>query len=317
MTPPVSNLSNPTENAYARLISALHHSDLEGSTILEIDILPSSHSPQLLYEHPALALPKGLLIQLYLTARKLLFSHLASPREETYDAALKATSIVLLWDPNHLTAANFRKRYIQSLSTTWAGNGYAEEDGRRLTDAVQRELRFLDSLLTSPLTKHAKASTLWGQRLWIVQNFWAQTLLEDSSSVEGDTPNKATIKRIMSQWDYELSIVMKAGERHPRNYYAWQYARQLLQLVDGELSPQMKGIRVESLGKAHQWCLMHPRDVSGWGFLVFLMASEETVDGDSDGKRIVRETREWVRKYEWEGESMEWFLKAVGQLQLG
>lgn len=61
---------------------------------------------------------------------------------------------------------------------------------------------------------------------------------------------------------------------------------------------------------------MHPRDVSGWGFLVFLMASEETVDGDSDGGRIVRETTEWVRKYEWEGESVEWFLKAVGQLQL-
>ena len=49
---------------------------------------------------------------------------------------------------------------------------------------------------------------------------------------------------------------------------------------------------------------------------MFLMASEETVDGDSDGKRIVRETTEWVRKYEWEGESVEWFLKAVGQLQL-
>lgn len=310
MTPPVSNLSNPAGHAYTQLTSALHPSNSEGSTILEIDILPSSHCPQLLYEHPALALPKALLVQLYLTARRLLFAHLASPREETYDAALQATSVVLLWDPNYLTAANFRKRHIQSLSTRWVENGYGERDGRRLRDAVQRELRFLDSLVTSPLNKHAKASTLWGQRLWIMQNFWAQVLLEDGCSVEGDTPKKAMIKRIMSHWDCELHVIMKAGERHPRNYYAWQYARQLFWL------PQMKEISVESFGQVHQWCLMHPRDVSGWGFLVFLMASEETVDGDSDGRRIARETTEWVRKYEWEGESVEWFLKAVGQLQL-
>ncbi len=33
-------------------------------------------------------------------------------------------------------------------------------------------------------------------------------------------------------------------------------------------------------------------------------------------QRVVRETREWVRKYEWKGESVEWFLKGVAQLGL-
>lgn len=36
--------------------------------------------------------------------------------------------------------------------------------------------------------------------------------------------------------------------------------------------------------------------------------------GEEEVKIVVRETREWVRKYEWKGESVEWFLKGVEQL---
>ena len=31
-------------------------------------------------------------------------------------------------------------------------------------------------------------------------------------------------------------------------------------------------------------------------------------------RRVVKETREWVGKYQWKGESVEWFLKGVAEL---
>lgn len=114
-------------------------------------------------------------------------------------------------------------------------------------------------------------------------------------------------------WERELEVVMKAGERHPRNYYAWGYARDLLRELAGE------GLARGVVGRVHRWCLQHPRDVSGWAFLEFLLRE---VDGEGDGRtgggeeatRVIWETKEFVRKYEWRGESIEWFLKSVQRL---
>jgi hypothetical protein len=346
MIPPVSD----NEDAYDKLITALQPQ--EGGTVLEIAILPSSHTREILYdkEHPALALPKSLLVQCYLIARKVFFGYLAAPEsgQETKDEALKASSVVLLWDPNHNTAANFRKTHILSLSTQCAENAYIsgrQDDGRKLRDAIQTELHLITSLQTSPLPKHPKSPTLWSHRCWLLQNFSHLCLplnLEDASAsiqenhvidVDGAKLGMGMGidgERVEKLWEYELGVVMRAGERHPRNYYAWGYARQLFQLVDGKIAEcgGEERARVEwmwleeGMGRVYAWCLMHPRDVSGWGFLVFLMqrVGEKASVGGSEGryevKRVVWETREWVRKYKWRGESVEWFLKAVDQLQL-
>ena len=70
---------------------------------------------------------------------------------------------------------------------------------------------------------------------------------------------------------------------------------------------------------------MHPRDISGWAFLVFWLGKmrEQVLqlrsrEGEVEGEvgRVVAETREWLRKYAWNGESVEWFLKAVNELGL-
>lgn len=111
---------------------------------------------------------------------------------------------------------------------------------------------------------------------------------------------------VESLWDRELEVVMKAGERHPRNYYAWGYARDLL----GELAEE--GLARGAVGRVHRWCLQHPRDVSGWAFLEFLLRE---IGDEGEVRRVVWETREFVRKYEWRGESIEWFLKAVQRLE--
>ena len=72
---------------------------------------------------------------------------------------------------------------------------------------------------------------------------------------------------------------------------------------------------VETVRQVHGWCLGHPRDVSGWSYLVFLM--ERGVEGWGQGfeeRKVKWEMEEWVRKYEWRGASVEWFLKAVRSL---
>ena len=246
--------------------------------------------------------------------------------------------MLLLWDPNHITAANVRKRWISDLAERENGasvgvgdeNGYGKEGVRA---AVERELRFLETLVTSPLKKHTKAPTLWAQRGWVVGTFWDEAVHHHDQEKE----EAGSVETVTRFWDEELGIVMRAGERHPRNYYAWQYARVLFWIVEGKIGVDgdgdgevevegRRGLLGETLGRVKGWCFLHPRDISGWGFLMFLI---QVVEGGGAGKnkvmgggdearrevqRVVRETREWVRKFEWKGESVEWFLKGVVQL---
>lgn len=155
----------------------------------------------------------------------------------------------------------------------------------------------------------------------------------------------------------ELAIVMKAGERHPRNYYAWNYARDIVRLgtptttstAGEEVSEGEEEKEWEScVAKVHKWCLSHPRDISGWSFLLFLLlrtqhhpssltpppptADEakrkggeeaEMMDSAAGGearkkgkkeatiREIFARTRDFVEKYGWEGESIEWFLGSI------
>lgn len=126
-------------------------------------------------------------------------------------------------------------------------------------------------------------------------------------------------------WDGELVIVMKAGERHPRNYYAWQYARQLFSYIRSQNPETCRKVLRDGIGLVHRWCLMHPRDVSGWAFLVFLLEQLRNHGCDQEGEReglndeirvSASKTRDFASKYEWKGESIEWFLKAMRALDI-
>ncbi|KAF6238158.1 hypothetical protein HO173_003792 [Letharia columbiana] len=318
--------SPPHDSVYAQLIAALHPSP---PVVLEVEILPSSFPPQLLHESAAVGVPKSLLVPLYLTARKTFFDHVSSRDSDSYPAALQATAVILLFDPNHLTAANFRKRHIQRFSGERSENDYNDRDLGNLADAVRHELNFLEILVTSPLSKHAKSSTLWAQRLWTGQNFFPLDLQEHAADEAIQV--MITGNGIKSFWDEELVIVMKAGERHPSNYYAWQYARQLFTSIRFEhpgFKDRRHGVRVllyDSIGLVHGWCLMHPRDISGWAFLVFLLEQLRDEGCDEGDKTKVSEdeilisaseTKEFAKKYEWKGESIEWFLKAMKTLDI-
>ncbi len=189
---------------------------------------------------------------------------------------------------------------------------------------MRHELRFLESLVTSPLSKHAKSSTLWAQRLWVVQNFVRVAVRAHAADGTVQMVNRR--HRMRGFWDGELAIVMKAGERHPRNYYAWQYARRLFPFVCSqpfdlvERKDWDREVLRDGLALLRGWCLMHPRDISGWAFLVFLLEQmrHEGYDNGNDNElgSSALETREFVRKYDWKGESIEWLLKAMATLNI-
>jgi hypothetical protein len=274
-------------------------------TILDLDILPSSYPPHIHLAPNALALPKPLLISLFVIARHIFFAHLAAPSEDSHDAALKATLVILFWEPNHATAANFRKRYLRGLLLRGSDDDDIGED--EIQDAVRRELCFTASLVTSPLIRHAKSSTLWSHRLWVLKTF----PISNTSPFHSSNAQSQPQIPLVGFWREELSIIMRAGERHPRNYYAWNYARQLF----ATLSEREEGSKAEmaraSVEVVKKWCLAHPRDVSGWAFLAFLLGRVDGV-GEKERGRVVQDTRAFVRKYKWRGESVEWFLKVVG-----
>lgn len=229
---------------------------------------------------------------------------------------------MLLWDPNHVTAINFRKRCLLSLR----GEG---GEGAGLEKAVRDEMWFLASLVTSPLVKHTKSSTLWGHRLWLLRVAHESVigvLRTRTRGEEGITEDRLLGKGggIERYWNRELEVVMKAGERHPRNYYAWLYARDLLRELVRAGSPKEDGKWRSSrlaggcLEKVYGWCLQHPRDISGWSFLRFLLRETtnngEVEEEDDQATKLVWRTREFVRKYSWRGESIEWFLNSMKEI---
>lgn len=362
---------------------------------LELDILPSSYPLEIHSAVPSVALPKPLLASLFLTARQVFLSHLSLQRKvrdqdegsnkdqsssktkatssnpPSYSAALDSTLVILFWDPNHLTAANFRKNHILSLRI---GPSPSPTNNSVLLEALTAELHYITSLLTSPLPKHTKSSTLWSHRLFLLRTFSAEivhVLFLKGTSTNTTRPSSVLPfighptnqlhSPIAALWGCELSIILTAGERHPRNYYAWNYARQLLAILScyddaacettkrapGAPGMEMRKCLVEnSVAEVQKWCFAHPRDISGWAFLSFLLREScydlttppppppltnfavaamdnglskgveraETVTANEDAaRRVVAETKEFVKKFGWKGASVEWFLKTMGE----
>ncbi len=195
------------------------------------------------------------------------------------------------------------------------GEGKPVRKGK-IQEAVEAELAWVETLVTSPLDgKQAKSSWVWAHRMWILQTF----PMAVCNGFPGEGLNGYTADDGIGAWvRKELQIVMMAGERHPRNYYAWNYARGVIRISMRTLSS--KGGE-ECARMIHQWCLMHPRDISGWAFLVFLLDQrdlatepDKSLNADEIVEDVFAKTIDFVRKFAWRGESVEWFLDAAKHL---
>ncbi|KAK0732595.1 hypothetical protein B0T21DRAFT_290917 [Apiosordaria backusii] len=224
---------------YEEVVQAL---SLPTEGLLEIEILKEFHFPEghnVLKDGHAIAVSKLGLVQAFLVAK----SRLEWWRMERFlrsdDEMFDVTFVILLFDPEHLTAANTRKVIVQEQLET------DKMDPRKI---LEREKRAVDSLLTSRLHRHTKSPVLWSHRRWVISQYATYHLPVD---VLGD------IK----------SAVCVAGERHPRNYYAWCHARFLVNndTINNNID------RGKLLEVVETWCALNHTDISGWSFLSFLL----------------------------------------------
>jgi hypothetical protein len=257
--------------------------------VVEIEILSPAIAPPdgiLMQDGLYLGVPKNILALAYMEARQRFFDNRQYEAKSTM--ALQATRNMLLFDPEHLTAANFRKLRLSRLE---AESGL--HSGTAYHKALRQELCFLNSILTSPLHRQSKSPTLWHHRFWMMDSLQAIELTNASEN------QRASFLRD------ELDAVFKSAEQHPQNYHAWQYARRLTNKIESPHLKQNLALRVKD------WCCRHPSDISGWSFLLYMMPRLESA---SLRKEVVRDVVHYAIRLRAEQESIWVFVRiTLGQ----
>ncbi|KAI8960508.1 protein prenylyltransferase [Daldinia sp. FL1419] len=256
--------------------------NLRENELLEIEFLGKSHPLQpgvnYLRDGTAVAIPKLRLAQAFFVARQLLQAYHRDSAVKSSEI-MAATAVLLLMDPEHLTAANTRKRLI----TSSLAAGEADEL------ALRREKQFVDSLLTSRLYRHAKSPTLWSHRRWLVHIFTTHNVVMDP---QHDIRN----------------IVMVAGTRHPRNYPAWNHAR----LLVGRDS----GLARSLVSDTKEFCLKNHTDISSWSFLVYTIGKIENEECRRKVySSIFAEVLDITGSLRWISESVWTFLRTIATIE--
>lgn len=320
--------------------------------VIDIEILPPGFGP-LLHDGTSIGITRKALTQAFVVARPKFFSPSAqkesldtkgkaseTERQAAEQEMLMATEIILLFDSEHLTACNWRKRRLVRLEKASSLAQYVK--------ALEAERIFTTCLLRSSLYRHAKSPTLWQHRHWVMGKLLGISIdplafMSSSPSRGGGSPlstsRKAVSKSLLHE---EVSVVLESGEQHPKNYYAFSYLRQFLVMLAchqaeytrhheyelpevhceaallytplTEFNPRiiqtLAGFVIE---QTHAWCLAHPRDISAWMFLMY--ALELTVD-DEVQQAIVDRTVRFAVDVGWDGESL-WIFVDLATAKLG
>lgn len=295
-------------------------------------------------EHPAVVIiTKTALVRAYIEARKVFFDDAPPDNDndddEQYtrkatkldpqpfvtnrhlhdDRRLLATEVMLLFDPEHLTACNFRKRKILEkrdhfiLSNTGPDgnkdNMFLKES--EYLDILQNELALSTTYLRSPLYPHAKSNTLWYHRVWLLRLFmqtyqWylgMQTLVYMASH-QVNHEHVSLQKSLSASLDYildfchsEASNVLSASEKHHKNYCAFNALRVFFEDLDIALQrryPHLEAktrARIRSLIasdislEVFEWCTQYPSDTSGWSYLFHSLS--QFVDDEQQRRHVI------------------------------
>ncbi|KFY37913.1 hypothetical protein V494_04590 [Pseudogymnoascus sp. VKM F-4513 (FW-928)] len=216
---------------------------------LDIQILPdasmllSSGLAEII--NNTLGVPKAVLAKAFIAARRIFFEHLDNLTENV-ELILDSTSVILLFDPEHITAANARKK----VCLAFRSRPHSEQ-----TQRLKDELWFNKFLVTSKLKRHNKSPTLWSHRKWLMKNFHTLEGLLGPKWVEFETEE----------------VVLISAEHHPKNYYAWDYMRWLIKSRPG-LDPRAHpAINRQLPLLMRSWCMHHTSDSSGWSFLAWML----------------------------------------------
>ncbi|KAI0205474.1 hypothetical protein F4808DRAFT_234376 [Astrocystis sublimbata] len=261
----------PVYEELSSLFANLPHSGL-----LEIEILGQSHQLEAgvnyLQDGNAIAIPKLRLVQAFFVARRILHAYLATAVEVVPESVTAATAILLLMDPEHLTAANTRKRALSTPSNMTQDN-------------LKKEKQFVDSLLTARLHRHTKSPTLWFHRRWVVTTC-------------------CTLGMVLNTRHDMQNVVMVAGARHPRNYVAWQHARFL---VDHD--PSLVAVVASDVT---EFCLRNHSDISGWAFLSDCISRIQDEESRKLAcTSVLHDVLSMAESFRWTNESVWVFLRTV------
>lgn len=281
------------------------------NTVLEIEILPTSLGSSFLQDGNFVGITKKVLVQAYTVARRHFdkLKHMSDSELQDRlfgadkwagNSSLSAiTEVMLLFDCEHLTACNWRKRWLLQAVVA---QGLDAADTVR---ALEMELTLLMCYQCSPLHRHTKSPTLWHHRLWTLRQ------LLNTRQNSGNGNGNGNAEDMMQLQIRELGIVLRAAELHPRNYYAFSYMRQLYAL----LSPTRENECARNmLNPVLDWCLGHPRDISGWMFGVYVL---EQISGRSVAADALARVLQFARDLGWEGESLWTFVdRMVRQFDL-
>ncbi|KAL3427679.1 hypothetical protein PVAG01_01188 [Phlyctema vagabunda] len=262
---------------------------------LEIELLGKSHplppGSNILQDGRHVAIPKVKLVQAFTVARQMLFALCANMQEKHHLELEHASAVMLLMDPEHLTAANVRKRLLQIHHTLSTSESMV---------ALERELAFIDSMLTSPLHRHTKSPTLWYHRRWLLGRY-------------------QSVQMPMNAQRDLTDVVLVAADRHPRNYYAWNHMRWNIQLAGGNnrLGTTRVDANASLLSPVKRWCLKHPGDISGWSFLLFCLLRLDPQGtiykglGVNSNSSVCKDVLNLALSFNWNHESVWGFLSAL------
>jgi protein prenyltransferase alpha subunit repeat containing protein 1 len=263
--------------------------------LLEIEILPKSHALPpgqfVLLDGPAVAVSKVGLVRAFFEGRRRLMSYRGnsvnsgnSSNQEAQDHTIldirAATAIILLMDAEHLTAANTRKRLIKA----------TPRHNRGLELALKQERRFVLSMLNSRLHRHIKSPTLWCHLQWVMEMSLSDGL------------------DIYDVFQEQIGVVLAAAERHPRNYYAWCYARWL--------ADRIEEVKLFVMAQTVQdWSIRHHNDTSGWSFLFFLLSKKELADSYLP-RHCLATVIDLTVSFKWKNEATWVFLRTLAASSL-
>ncbi|KAJ5907926.1 Protein prenyltransferase [Penicillium taxi] len=283
------------------------------NNVFEIEIISPSLGASILQDGLAIGITKKALVQAFTVARQLFTKRLVTMSEDDISVNLSQTNIefgqfpdpviteiILLFDCEHLTSCNWRKRRLQAAVRKCAID---ETQIASTVQMLETELTLLASYQCSPLHRHTKSPTLWSHRLWVLKQLFQLQPVNTESVLK--------LERA------ELDIVLRAGVLHPKNYYAFNYMRKLhcvLATIVGGKDSSRNDLAKPLVSPMMDWCLAHPRDISGWVFEEFLL--DNVVEPRLHASTVAR-VLHFARDIGWEGESLWTFIdRAASQFDL-
>lgn len=294
--------------------------------VLEIEIIPSSLGSPFLKDGHFIGITKKALAGAFTIARFHFIKHLIQMSESDFEADVSKqdqkqkqsseseipnhviTEIMLLFDCEHLTACNWRKKWLLAAISHHETN-QTSPSSPSLEKILQAELTLLQTYQCSPLHRHTKSPTLWSHRLWVLNALIGL--------------QKPTTSNLLKLQRNELDIVLRAGELHPKNYYAFTYMRNfhsfIRQLIQDQSDEDASHVDVEPergsttavlIDQTLKWCQTNPRDISGWTFAIYLL--DQSGDFDIRAESLRRVLR-FALDIGWKGESLWTFIDQMSR----